>query len=147
MVFKMEINYNTLVEKIRQTIKNNYDCTILMFFAGEIMMADEDIELENSFSPLLLYFDTVACDDKIRFKEIIDFLYDIICSKRNIDDFDINYILNKEEIFTLINKYKSGFITKNILISKLKKYFYNEDIENIIQLFENRLNIEIRLKS
>ena len=41
----MEINYNTLIEKIELTRKNNYNCTILLFFAGEVIMEEEEVEL------------------------------------------------------------------------------------------------------
>jgi hypothetical protein len=144
MVFKMEINYNTLIEKIKETRNNSYDCTILMFFAGEVIMEEEDIELSNDFFPLLLYFDTVACDDKVRFQELINFLYNV-CNKREIDSFDVNYILNKEEIITLIDKYKLGFIPKDLLFYRLKKYFFSDDVTSLLKLFEKRENIIIVL--
>lgn len=143
MVFKMEINYHTLIEKLKETIDSNYDCSILMFFAGDFMMEEEEnIELSHDFSPLLLYFDTIACNDKVEFKELIDFLYSI-CKEREIDGFDVNYILNKEEINTLIDQYKLGLIPKDLLVDRLKKYFFSEDVDNLIKLFEKRVNISI----
>jgi hypothetical protein len=140
----MEINYNILIEKIKETRNNNYDCTILMFFAGEVIMEEEDVELSNDFLPLLLYFDTVASDDKVRFEELINFLYNI-CKEREIDSFDVNYILNKEEIIILIDKHKLGFITTDLLVGSLKKYFFSDDIPSLLKLFEKRENIIIVL--
>ena len=144
MVFKMEINYNTLIEKIKETIDNNFDCTILMFFANNIIFDEEDVELSNDFFPLLFYFDTVACDNKVKFEELINFLY-TISKEREIDSFDVNYILNKEEISNLIEKYKLEYITKNLLIDRLKKYFFSDDIPSLLKLFEKRENIIIEI--
>ena len=140
----MEINYNTLIEKIEETINRNYDCSILMFLANDVLTDEKDFQLGYDFFPLLLYFDTLACNDKIRFQELINFLYSI-SKERNIDSFDVNYILNKEEIIATIDEYKLGFITKDILVKKLKKYFFVDDISNLLDLFEKRENIIIIL--
>lgn len=144
MVFKMEINYNTLIVKIKETIENNFDCSILMFFANEILMDEEDVKLSNYFFSLLLYFDTVACNDKVRFEELINFLF-TICKEREIDSFDVNYILNKDELIILIDKYKSGFIKKHLLVDRLQKYFFYDDVPNLLVLFKKRLNIIIAI--
>ena len=129
----MEINYNTLIEKIELTRKNNYNCTILLFFAGEVIMEEEEVELSNYFFPLLFYFDTVASDDQLKFEEIINSLHKVN-KERTIDSFDVNYILNKNEITTLIDKHKLGYIPTYILVERLKKYFLLNDITELLDI-------------
>ncbi len=140
----MMLDYDTLIEKIIETQLYGYDCTILSFFAGDYMCADKDVELGDEFAPLMLYFDTIACEDSDDFREIIDDLVAIISNGNKIDNFDINFILNKREILKMDKKFKEGYISIDYVFLKLKKYFFTEDLQTTSKMLQDRKKVSFK---
>lgn len=144
------IDYNSFIEKIIETKSNNYNCTILLFYTGEIMSGEGDIIIEeednfyNIFSDLIYYIETKCCntDERDNFKVIINSLIDI-SSERKLDKIDINYILFKEKILQLIDKFKNKKITEKVLEEQFYKLFEIKDYNFLLNQLDLRYNIKI----
>lgn len=139
------ISYKTFIDKIYETKKVDYDCSILLFFTGEIisnenLIIEDEIEFNLIFDDLIFYIETSACDDKNRFREVIDDLITVL-NKRKIDDFDIKFILNKEKIFTIVNKVLNKKISNDIYNQQLIKIFKIEDLNYLRQKLKEKFQI------
>lgn len=129
------VNYEKFVNEILLSKKYFYNCETLSSISS--LMIYDEIETENEdyffkiFGDLVFYLSSTSCDDRVKFKQVIDDLVKIIESQREITRNDIHYILNKQEILRIISKYNSNVINKQILENQLKKYFKDENIDVI----------------
>ncbi len=147
MVFKMEIiNYNIFINKIKESKDNNYELFELKRISWLLNFSDESVKIEdekvffNIFSDLLYYIDVNAQNDTI-FKQVIDDIIKISLKRKLVKN-DIVFILNKTKILEVICKFKENKISKNILVNQLKKYFNDNNYEEI-QNFLFEQNIEL----
>lgn len=139
------INYSSFIEEINKTKHNNYICTILLFYTGDIMSCEEDTEIEdeenfyNIFSDLIYYIETKCCDpdEQNNFKKIIDDLVRI-SSERKLDKIDVNYILFKEKIKKIMDRYKNKKITEKIFEEQICRIFEIKDHKLLLDELKNR---------
>lgn len=141
------INYDSFIEKLNETKHNNYNCTILLFYSGDLMTYDDiviedETEFYNTFSDLIYYIETKCCnpEENNNFIRIIDDLLSI-SSKRKLDKIDVNFILFKEKVLTFIDKFKNKIITEDILNEQLYKLFEIKDYNNLIAELQDRYKI------
>lgn len=140
----IKINYNSFIEKINETKLNNYDCTILLFYTGEIIY-HENIEIEdeenfyNFFSDLIYYIETKCCnkEEYDNFKSIINDLV-ATATNRKIDRIDVNFVLFKVKVLQLIEKFQEKKITAQILREQIYKIFDMENYQYIIDELHKR---------
>jgi hypothetical protein len=139
------INYNSFLEKIEDTKLNNYDCSILLFYTGDIMMYEDDLEIEDEdnfniiFGDFIYYIETEGCNDK-NFRSIIDNLISI-SRIRKLDKVDINYTLYKEDVLKFVEKINNNKITEKVFEGQLYKIFKINDF----QYLKNQLSIRFGL--
>lgn len=134
MVFKMEITYQHLYEKLKETQQNDYDASILLFFSSPIIYDEVESSLSAIYFPLLVYFSTVAEDDLKKFKEVIDFLV-TKGSSTEITSFDIDFILNRAELQQIFNKYSVGYLSEDDVLIRISKLFFTNDLAKQKEIF------------
>ncbi|WP_415060177.1 hypothetical protein [Flavobacterium sp.] len=140
------INYNIFINKIKESKDNNYELFELKRISWLLNFSDESVKIEdekvffNIFSDLLYYIDVNAQNDTI-FKQVIDDIIKISLKRKLVKN-DIVFILNKTKILEVICKFKENKISKNILVNQLKKYFNDNNYEEI-QNFLFEQNIEL----
>jgi len=140
------VNYDNFVAIIIESKALDYDVFELKRISWLVNFLDESIIIENEdvflkiFSDLLYYFDVEAKKDSL-FKQIIDDLTEII-KLRNLTNLDIRFILSKNEINVIVEKFKKNKVSKDVLINQLKKYFKEENFIAIKDyLFEQKIEI------
>lgn len=140
--------YKNLIDLLIHTRSINYDCTdlsdhaSLFFFYSDEINSNEENEFFIYYSDLMHYFVVESGTDS-NFKQVIDDLIGVI-EKRKLINTDISYILNKNEIIKMINKFTTNKISKDILIRQLKKYFKINNFDEIQSyLLTNNIQIII----
>jgi hypothetical protein len=145
------INYTSFIEKINETKKNNYDCKILLFYTGEIMSGEENIQIEdeesfyNIFGNLIYYIETQACniEERESFKIIVDDLV-FISSIKKLDSIDVDYLLFKEDVLKFVDKFRSKKITEEILKEQFYKTFKIQNYNYLLAQLNDRYKIVIQ---